>query len=77
MMTESPGATDEALITLESNGLRVLELNPRAAELLGMTARDRASSRGADLRGWLAEESKRHAHLRRFADAWTSSSPQI
>jgi transcriptional regulator PpsR len=48
-------ATDEALITLESNGLRMLELNPRAAELLGMTARDRAAGRGADLRGWLAE----------------------
>lgn len=45
-------ATD-ALVTLANADLRVLEINPVAADLLGIDARRRATARGTDPRDWL------------------------
>jgi len=45
----------EALISLDSSGRQVLEVNPSAALLLGLPTRGRKAARGADLRSWLSD----------------------
>jgi transcriptional regulator PpsR len=51
-------AANDALVTLSNADLRVLEVNPVAAELLEMNPRQRAAARGTDPRDWLRIEAR-------------------